>query len=311
MAYRKGGLSQTIHEFSDCSPMRIKSWAIMAALCLPVFGAAGAFAVQLNENSAEINQDFSIPTMQVAINPGGSACTGHQTWDSTTGGCSDSAYQMTTARVVSVSPATTSLKVGETTAVTATVRTENGNLAGAGISVTWSSTNGTLSATSGVTNASGQVTVSFTASAAGIASINATAVGGSANAIIEVQSSAPTGDCLTALAYNSAVGEKRLKGTYPGSNHYNGTIVIDGVNVYSGKMSIFELKDVQRWEGDDAKVKSQLAKYRYSSQYWLYGSDGGIYYPYDVSSYQMGDDSPEQSYYGMGVCVIQFGSSKW
>lgn len=268
-------------------------------------GLSSVMAAQLKENSAEINQDVNIPTMQVAINPGGSACTGHQQWDSAAGGCSDSAYQQTTARVVSVSPSATTLNVGESTTVIATVRSDNGSLVGAGISVTWSASNGTISSTSGTTNASGQVAVTYTASSAGIATITATAVGGAASASVTVAAAAPTGACLEKLpALSGKSFNPRVNKSWA-----NSEIWLDGKRRFSGTMKVFNVKEVNRnayGQTDGGGLPAALEKYRSDSNNWVYGTDGGIYYPYDVYVDMGNGDSPSSSPQWMGLCIIKY-----
>ncbi|ALS68415.1 hypothetical protein AT395_25065 (plasmid) [Pandoraea apista] len=91
-----------------------------------------------------------------------------------------------TARVVSLTPPTATAYVGGiATTYTATVKDANGFTVGAGVSVTWSVSAGTPSATSTVTNSSGQASINVVSpNVVGSGTITASAVAGSANATI-------------------------------------------------------------------------------------------------------------------------------
>lgn len=100
---------------------------------------------------------------------------------------------LTTARVVDVEaiPATIVANGSDVSTLVATVLDANNNSVGAGVAVNWTTSLGTLSATSTTTNASSKVTVTLKGSAAGSATVRASAVAGSATAAVTLVSAAP------------------------------------------------------------------------------------------------------------------------
>lgn len=89
----------------------------------------------------------------------------------------------TTARVLSVSASPVSVAANgvDTSTLTATVVDANGNAMVAGVSVNWSTTLGSLSAASSLTDSAGKASIAISSSAIGTATATASAVSGSAN----------------------------------------------------------------------------------------------------------------------------------
>lgn len=177
--------------------IQIKNAIIGAAM---TFLAGTAIAAPLKENSAYIEQVFKVPDMSIVIkrdNGDNSGCNSalHEKWDPSAGGCSNIEYLKENAQVVSVaaSSPTMSIAVSGPSLVTATVRTKDGQLVGAGVPVSWSTTLGALSAYSGVTNASSQMSVTLTSpkgTAEGLGTIAAAAKGGGASTGVSFYNSA-------------------------------------------------------------------------------------------------------------------------
>jgi hypothetical protein len=147
--------------------------------------SGGVIAAQLKENTADIQQVVNIPGMAIAINSGGSGCNAarHEKWEPAQGGCSNIEWVKNTARVVSVTASPPSILANNIDASTlvATVKDGDGYLVGPGIPTSWWTTNGWLSGTSTVTNASGQTAVSLRGTVAGGATVTAAAVAGAAS----------------------------------------------------------------------------------------------------------------------------------
>lgn len=167
---------------------RLARSAALGALLLSFSSAV--FTAQLKENSADIQQIVNIPGMMVAINPGGVGCSAakNEKWEPTANGCSNNEALKLTARVVSVttSPASIIANNISTSTLLATVKYSDGALVSAGIPTSWSTSSGTLSSTSTVTNASGQTSVTLRGTVAGVAKVTATAVAGSASANVDL-----------------------------------------------------------------------------------------------------------------------------
>ena len=140
-------------------------WGAIFAAAFAVLAAGATYALELKENAGEIQQAVHVPGMQIAINPGGTGCVGREAWDPDDGGCSDSAYQKSTARVVQVQASAASVEIGSGNVVTLTavVKSEDGKLVGAGIPVFWTTDLGALSETQSITGPDGTVAVSFSA----------------------------------------------------------------------------------------------------------------------------------------------------
>lgn len=154
-------------------------------------------ATALNPNTADVQQNVSIPGMVIAVNPGGAGCktAANEKWDTTAGGCSDNEYQLTTAKVVSVTPASDTIDSGSgLTLLTAVVKLQNGKAAPAGVAVTWLTTLGSLSSAKTYTDAQGVTSVTLGEANAGTAEITAAAVGGAAKGLVTVEATniAPT-----------------------------------------------------------------------------------------------------------------------
>lgn len=171
----------------------------LAGLALFLTMVSTVFGSDLKENSANIKQDIKIPGMAVIIKrPGGeTGCNTakHEKWDTVKGGCSNSEYMKENAEVISIAADEYRLSIGvlETTKLAANVRTKDGQPVGAGVPVTWSTTNGYLSASSSITDAASQAIVSLTTpkgTPRGVTTVTANARGGGASVMIVVANSA-------------------------------------------------------------------------------------------------------------------------
>jgi adhesin/invasin len=171
----------------------------LAGLALFLSMVSTVFGIELKENSADIKQNINIPGMAVIIKrPGGeTGCNtaNHEKWDTAKGGCSNTEYMRDNAEVISIAADNYRLSIGvvETTRLAANVRTKDGQPVGAGVPVTWSTTNGYLSASSSVTDAASQAIVSLTTpkgTPRGVTTVTANARGGGANVTIVVANSA-------------------------------------------------------------------------------------------------------------------------
>ena len=156
-------------------------------------------AAELKENTADIKQDIKLPSMSVTIKrPGGeTGCNtaNHESWDTTKGGCSNTEYMKENAQVVSIASDEYRLSIGviESTTLTANVRTKDGQPVGAGVPVTWSTSRGSLSAASSITNAASQAVVTLTTrkgTPKGPITIAAAAKGGGTSILVVVANSA-------------------------------------------------------------------------------------------------------------------------
>lgn len=159
------------------------------------------FAAQLKENSADIQQVVNIPEMNIKINLGGAGCdvVRHEKWEPTQNGCSNTEWVKKTARVLSVtaSPPSILANNSETSTLTATLVDGDGYLVGFGIPATWGTSNGQLSNTSTVTDASGKTSVALRGTVAGWATVTASAVGGAASANVTLLPDASTSRVVT------------------------------------------------------------------------------------------------------------------
>lgn len=158
--------------------------------------SGGAFAAQLKENTADVQQVVNVPGMAITINPGGRGCVGNEIWEPTENGCSDIAYQRNTSRVVRVTPDTSWLNIGaapNATQVTAEVRTADGKPSKAGIPVSWGTTKGQLSTATTVTNSNGLTYLTISSveqTRGGAGTITASAKAGGANSPINFSTTA-------------------------------------------------------------------------------------------------------------------------
>jgi hypothetical protein len=173
--------------------------AALGALLLSFSGAL--FAVQLKENSADIQQVINIPGMAIAINPGGTGCNSgrHEVWEPTQNGCSNITWVKATARVISVtaSPPTILANNSDASTLTATLVDGDGYLVGFGIPTNWWTNSGSLSSTSSITNASGKTSVTLRGTVAGWATVTAAAVAGAASANVSLIADASTSRVVT------------------------------------------------------------------------------------------------------------------
>ena len=163
-------------------------------------------ATELKENTARIDQDIKIPGMAVTIkrpgNETGCNAANHEKWDSDKGGCSNTEYMKENAKVITVDTNDPRLSIGvlESTTLTANVRTQDGQFVGAGVPVTWTTTKGSLSTYSSITNAASQATVTLTTpkgTETGMLTVTGSAKGGGAISMIAVGNSATVSE-LTA-----------------------------------------------------------------------------------------------------------------
>ncbi|WP_183133464.1 hypothetical protein, partial [Pseudomonas cannabina] len=84
-----------------------------------------------------------------------------------------------------------------------------------------------------------------------------------------------------------------------------GTIRVNGKIVFQGPIKIFGLKEFGMTMFQNNKTQAMLDKYQFDSSYWMYGTDGGIYYPNDVNSTDSGSDTSNWGWWYMGYCVIK------
>ncbi|WP_321944020.1 Ig-like domain-containing protein [Paraburkholderia tropica] len=114
----------------------------------------------------------------------------------------------TTATVSSLvaSPSSITANGTATSTLTATLKDANGNALGAGLTVTWSTTSGTLSASSSTTDSGGQATVTLTSSTtAGTATVSAVAVAGSKTASVTFVADTSTATVSTLTASPTSI----------------------------------------------------------------------------------------------------------
>ncbi|MDZ5605304.1 Ig-like domain-containing protein [Pseudomonas sp. RP23018S] len=154
-------------------------------------------AAQLKENTAIVDQDIHIPGMAVIISKGnetGCDASRHEKWDTNKGGCSNTEYMKENSQVISVSSSESRLSIGvnESTVLTATVRTKDGQPVGSGVLVSWTASSGRFSSNTSVTGEDSRSSVTFSTSggtSAGVISIGASAKGGGATTSIELVNS--------------------------------------------------------------------------------------------------------------------------
>ena len=94
---------------------------------------------------------------------------------------------------------------GDTTTLTATVKDAHGNPVGAGVTVTWSTTGGNLSATTSVTDADGKATVTLSGNQAGTVQVTGTAPGGSSSVDVTIQPDASSARVIALVATPAAI----------------------------------------------------------------------------------------------------------
>lgn len=192
---------------------RLGRGAQIGALLLCFSG--GVLAAQLKENSADILQAINVPGMSIDINPGNPGCdvAKHEKWEPTENGCSNTEWAKKTARVVSViaTPPEIAANNVATSTLVATVKDTDGNLVGGGIPTTWSTTRGTLSSTSSVTNATGQSVVTLRGTVAGLASVTASAVAGSSSGNVSLLADASTSRVVSLTSNPSTVAADGTK----------------------------------------------------------------------------------------------------
>jgi len=154
-----------------------------------VTDAAGKTSVTLRGTAA------GIATVQAAAIAGSSSVNVALTADAAT------------ARVVGVTatPNVILANNAATSTLIATVRDANGNTMGAGVTVNWSTSNGTLSSGSSATNASGQASVTLRGGIAGSATITAAAVQGSASTSVTLIADASTARVISLVANPASV----------------------------------------------------------------------------------------------------------
>ncbi|MGP5477569.1 Ig-like domain-containing protein [Pseudomonas helleri] len=168
---------------------------IASRICtLLLFLSGAVFAAQPQENTAHIEQNFKIPTMSISINTGGTGCNQerHEVWEPT--GCSNTEWAKS-LRVVSVTaaPSTILANNSDMSILVATVKDSKGEPAGQGIPTTWTTTNGTLSSSTAITNAQGQSSVTLRGTVSGPAIVTAVAVaGGSSGQVMLVPDASTT-----------------------------------------------------------------------------------------------------------------------
>lgn len=173
--------------------------ATLGALMLSF--SMGAFAAQLKENTADIQQVVNVPGMAIVINPGGTGCNSgrHEVWEPTQSGCSNIEWVKQTARVVSLTatPSTIVANNIATSTLLATLKDADGYLVGPGIPTNWGTNNGSLSSYSTVTNAAGQTSVTLRGTVAGVGTVTAAAVAGAASANVTLTADPSTSRVIT------------------------------------------------------------------------------------------------------------------
>lgn len=163
--------------------MKIKYWLSRGAISCALALALSTAQAALNANNANIVLDTNIPTMQVAINPGGKGCTAAQEWDSSTGGCRNLSD---TARVISVTSSASTMGAtnGSVTLVAVVISKSGKRVPFA--QVTWTTNNGTLAYATSTTSAQGEATNVVSNARLGSATVTASAVNGSASVTVAV-----------------------------------------------------------------------------------------------------------------------------
>lgn len=163
--------------------MKIKDWLQRGAISCVLAISLSTAQAALNANNADIVLDANIPTMQVAINPGGKGCTTVQEWDSSTGGCRNLSD---TAKVISVvSSASTMGAANGSVSLVAVVTSKSGKRVPYA-QVTWSTNNGTLAYATSTTNAQGEATNVLSNARLGSSTVTASAVNGGASVTVAV-----------------------------------------------------------------------------------------------------------------------------
>ncbi len=171
---------------------------------------SSAFAAPLKENNAYIEQAINIPGgMNIAINPGGSGCNAanNEKWEPSENGCSNIEWVKKTARVISVTASPASILANNVaiSTLTANVVDGKGSPVRAGIPTSWGTTNGSLSSTSTVTNASGKAAVTLRGTVARIASVTAAAVAGASSTNVTLLADPSTSRVVTLVASVSSL----------------------------------------------------------------------------------------------------------
>jgi adhesin/invasin len=112
-----------------------------------------------------------------------------------------------TARITSLVATPTSIPAnGTTTSVlVATVKDINDNTVGAGVNVTWSTSAGTLSGASSVTDATGKATITLKGTTAAIATVTASAVAGNATATVNLLPDSATAKVTSLVATPTSI----------------------------------------------------------------------------------------------------------
>lgn len=214
-----------------------------AALLLVMGGWANA--AELKENTADIKQDIRIPGMAVTIkrpgNETGCNTANHEKWDTDKGRCSNTEYMKENAKVVSVQFDDPRLSIGvlESTTLKANVRTQDGQLVGAGVPVTWSTTKGYLSTYSNVTDSASQATVTLTTpkgTETGLVTVTASAKAGGANTLIAVGNSATVSSLTANPPVALADGVSYIKFEATLTYYENGKSVGPGESLIWGTM---------------------------------------------------------------------------
>lgn len=95
-------------------------------------------------------------------------------------------------------------------------------------------------------------------------------------------------------------------GTSSSQTRQPGAIRVNGKTSFYGPMKLFYTEDFAKSMGDSSRTPAILEKYRYDKSYWIYGTDGGIYYPYDVQSTYTGADTMVESWWYMGYCILKY-----
>lgn len=118
--------------------------------------------------------------------------------------------------------------------------------------------------------------------------------------------STPTGACLETYK-RGEWQSNNWKGTFFYFEGYNGYLSYKSTTknnfIYNGRIQV--LRQISPDYESDSSAGKKLEALRSNSAYWINGSDGGIYYPYDIHIDYQGSDTGQAYWSDSGVCVIK------
>lgn len=282
--------------------MRV-NWAARASALLMLVSAGGAIA-ELQKNEADVGMAYKMPQMEVTISPTGgppTGCSGGQYWDVVVGGCTapvklrDEDALQSCGCTCPDQGSCTSQQEGKTPVLGWRLPPNGGELVASRGATVW----GACTETSNSCFASPPPPPPPppTPAPEPTPSPDPTPSPGQ-----------PTGKFLRCVeswqAYTSNQTEVPDSSNASASRQ-PGTIRINGVEVYRGPIKLFYTRDFYETMGDSRASQTILDKYQYDSSFWIYGTDGGIYYPFEVTATQSAGDTPYDSWWYMGYCVIK------